>query len=462
MSTNVKMSERFIYVDRRATGRDKSLPNRQRLLRRIQDSIKNANPVDIDAGGVGGANAAPGKQLTNPIKIARKALAEPSFRYSQGTGEMDVVLPGNDQWLRGDVFPVDTQSSGKGGSGTGEGAGPGDSSEDDFIVNISRSEFYDAFFGDCALPDLEQTAQKELPDAVSKPAGFQKEGNPGQLSVIRSYKNSMGRRKALTADSRAEIEKLEERLSWLMDNADHESADWVLEVRQVSERIAELKQKMSAVPFFEKLDLRYRKSEKVMVKSADAVLIMAMDISGSMGEEEKRIARKFFSLQYAFIKMKYPNTDLVFIYHNDTAEEVSEEEFFTSRKSGGTIISPALALANKIIKDRYDVSATNVYFSYAGDGDNWESDNAELITEFEDNGLLSKVRHAVYAQVGQDRSQSWYGTGPSKTWSAISSISKTNKKMKMAKIQNETEVFGAFKKIYSNSKSVVESVQKKY
>lgn len=461
MSTEVKISERFIYVDRRATGRDKSLPNRQRLLRRIQDSIKTANPNDIDAAGVGGASGAPGKQLANPIKIARKALAEPSFRYSSGTGEIDVVLPGNDRWLKGDVFPVESPSSGRGSGGSGEGAGPGDSSEDDFIVNISRSEFYDAFFGDCELPDLEQTAQKELPEAVSKPAGFQKEGNPGQLSVVRSYKNSMGRRKALTADSRAELEELEARLEDLMHSNDCEIEGWAEQLRVVTERITELKAKVSAVPFFEKLDLRYRKSEKVMVKSADAVLIMAMDISGSMGEEEKRIARKFFSLQYAFIKMKYPNTDLVFIYHTDEAEEVNEEEFFTSRKSGGTIISPAVALANKIVKDRYDVNATNLYFSYAGDGDNWESDNAALITEFEENGFLNKVRHAVYAQVGTDRSNSWYGTGPSKTWTTISSIANSNKKMKMAKIQTEADVFSAFKKIYTKQKSTPKSTGKR-
>lgn len=445
MSSEVKISERFIYVDRRSTGRDKSLPNRQRLLRRIQESIKNANPADIDSAGVKGASSSPNKQLANPVKIARAALSEPTFRYMRGSGEMDVVLPGNDRWLKRDKFPIEESEE---GSGSGSGNGPGESSEDDFIVNISRSEFYDAFFGDCALPDLEHSAQKELPEAVLKPAGFQKEGTPGQLSIIRSYKNSMGRRKALTADSRAELEELEGRLEQLMTIDGSDTGEWAQELQAITERIAELKQKISSVPSFEKLDLRYRKSEKVMVKTAEAVLIMAMDISGSMGEEEKRISRKFFSLQYAFIKKKYPSTDLVFIYHTDEAEEVNEEEFFTSRKSGGTVISPAIALAHKIIKDRYDASATNIYFSYAGDGDNWATDNAVLITELEEKGFLNKVRHAVYAQVGSARGSSWYSADIDKTWLTIKSIAATNKKMKQVKIETENDVFASFKKVY--------------
>lgn len=441
----------FIFVDRRNTGRGKSLPNREKLLKRIKDSIKAAKPEDIDAGGVKGNQTAT-KQMANPVKVARDALAEPTFRYASGTGEHEIVLPGNDRWLKGDEFPIDGEGDGTGGPG---GNGPGEDGEDDFVINISKQEFYDVFFEDCELPDMEQTAEKELPEAVSKPAGFQKEGTPGQLSVIRSYRNSIGRRRALTFDDREELEQLQARLDDLMlsdvlrDSMKHE--DWAAEVQAITERIREIKDRIAAMPLFEKVDQRYRKTEKVMVKSADAVLMMAMDVSGSMDEERKRLGRKYFAMQYAFIKRKYPNTDLVFIWHTDHAEECDEETFFTTRMNGGTIISPALALAHSIIKERYDATQTNIYFSYAGDGDNYHTDNKEVIAEFEGRGFMSKLRHAVYIQVGAEMGGGWGGmqSGQAAFWTAMTSVANTFKKMHLVKLKEESEVFSAFKKVYA-------------
>lgn len=441
-------SATFIFVDRRKTGRGKSLPNREKLLKRIKQTIRNARPVDLDSNGVKSANSSSSKQTANPVKVARDALSEPTFRYASGSGEHEVVLPGNDRWLKGDKFPISGSGKVKGGDVSGEDG------EDDFIVNISRSEFYDVFFEDCELPDLEQTAEKELPEAVNKPAGFQKEGTPGQLSVIRSYRNSIGRRRALTFDDREELEKLQARLDDLMlsdllrDSTPHE--EWSAEVAAITARIDEINRRIAALPLFEKVDHRYRKTEKVMVKSADAVLMMAMDVSGSMDEERKRLARKYFAMQYAFIMRKYPNTHLVFIDHTDKAEEVDEEEFFSSRKNGGTIISPAIALAHQIVKERYDVTQTNIYFSYAGDGDNYTQDNPAVVSEFLDKGFLSKLRHAVYIQVGNEGG--WYGgggqSGPDAFWSAMSEVQRASKKMHLVKVVLDADVFTAFKKVY--------------
>ena len=448
---DLPITSSFIFVDRRKTGRGKSLPNRQKLLKRIKDSIKNAKPEDIDAQGVkGGVGAGAGKQMTNPVKVARDALAEPTFQYARHSGERDLVLPGNDKWLKGDEFPLDSEDE---GPGSGNGNGPGEDGEDDFVINISRSEFFDVFFEDCELPDLEQTAEKELPQAVRKPAGFQKEGTPGQLSVIRSYRNSIGRRRALTLDDREERDRLQARLDELMlndevrDGSDHD--EWTAEIKKISARIAEINARIAAIPTFEKVDHRYRKTEKVLVKSADAVLIMCMDVSGSMDEDRKRLARKFFALQYAFIKRKYPNTDLVFIDHTDTAEEVDEEEFFNTRRNGGTIISPAIGLAHQIVKERYDATQTNLYFSYAGDGDNWPGDNKEVMAEFEDRGFLSKLRHAVYIQVGVEMGGGWGGaSGQSSFWTVMQSITNTSKKLHCVKVITEEDLFKAFKSVY--------------
>ena len=452
MADSTPVSATFIFVDRRKTGRGKSLPNRQKLLKRIQDSIKNSRPEDIDAQGVKSASSAPAKQLANPVKIAREALNEPTFRYATQSGELDIVLPGNDRWLKGDEFPLDGDDDGQ------SGAGPGDNGEDDFVIHVNRNEFYDIFFADCELPDLEQSTEKELPEAILKPAGFQKEGNPGSLSVIRSYRNSIGRRKALTFEDREELESLQLRLDVLMlNNAERDGAvheDWIAEIQAINRRMIEIRERIAKLPLFEKVDHRYRKTERVMVKSADAVLMMTMDISGSMDEGKKRTARKFFSLQYAFIKRKYPNTDLVFIWHTDDAEECDEETFFTTRVNGGTQISPAIELSHTVIKRDYDANVTNIYWSYAGDCDNFDFDNKLIITAMEDHGFLSKLRHAVVCQVGEE--MNGYGGhigGQTKCWRIFQSIANTSKKLHLVKIEDDNAVFDAFKKVYGKKSS---------
>ena len=436
----------YIYVDRRKTGRGKSLPNRHRLLRRIKDAIRQSKPQDIDAGGVKSMGNGGGQ--VNPVKVTRNSLHEPTLHYASGTGDHDIVLIGNDQWERGDEFPVGGDGEGDGGNGAGHGQ---DDGEDDFVINISRDEFFNVFFEDCELPDLQDTHEKELPELMPKHAGFQKEGNPAQLSVIRSYKNALPRRRALSADSRAELEELEEKIKQYEDGTHPQCASLAKAeietiIIQLMARCEELKAKIAGVPFFEKLDLRYTKKEKVLVKSADAVFIMIMDISGSMDEDKKRMARKFFSLQYAFIKRKYPNTDLVFIAHTETPYEMTEEEFFTTRISGGTTVSPSYRMAHDIIKARYDSNLTNIYLSQASDGDNWDGDNTEIIPALEDEGLLTKLRHMSYAQVGQN----WSGWGAT-LWSTLQSVANTNPKLSMTKIANDGDVFEAFHKIYKKS-----------
>lgn len=446
-------STTFIFADRRKTGRGKSLNNRQKLLKRIKDSIKNAKPEDIGVDGVRKTGTTHGANTySNPVKVARTALSEPTFHYDPNIGEHEIVLIGNDHWLKGDEFPIERGQGGSGGGGSG--SGPGEEGEDDFIINISRSEFFDVFFEDCELPDLKETHEKDLPEAVWQRAGFQKVGNPGQLSVIRSFKLSKARRLALTKDARDELEKLEEEELDLLEQMDTEirdpiatPAEWIRERLEVIEaRILELRYKVANICIFEDVDLRYRKHDRIQVKASDAVLVMIMDISGSMDEDKKRMARKFFSLQYAFIKRRYPQTDLIFIAHTDEPEEMTEEEFFTTRKSGGTIVSPAWALAHQIIRERYDAAQTNIYVSYAGDGDNWDSDNPLVIEEVEGSGMLAKLRHAVYVQVGQSFAAS-YGSGPG-LWNVMQSIASTNKKLDLTKIADENDVFDAFKNLY--------------
>ncbi len=433
----------YIYVDRRKTGKGKSAGNRQRLLERIKDTIRSAKPDDIASGGVKGSS----QGFSNPVRVARDALHEPSFHYSLRSGINEIIFIGNDQWERGDEWRIEYDEGGGGRGGAGQGGG----GEDDFIINISRDEFLNIFFEDCELPDMHETSERVLPETIQKPAGFQKDGTAARLSVIRSYRNSLGRRNALVGADKTELEELENELNELNTALEGNPLNAVANARykEVEARIAELKRKISAVPFFEKFDLRYRRSEKVDVKQADAVLFLLMDISGSMDEDKKTIARKLFSLQYAFIRKRYPQTDVIFIAHTDDAEEMTEEDFFTTRKSGGTTVSSSLILAHEIIKQRYDPDKTNIYLSYAGDGDNWPSDNQVVLSELEDNGLLSKLRHAVYSQVGIGYS---FNTGAGTLWDIMTSVSNTTHKLDLLRIRTDDEVFSSFRKVYANRK----------
>lgn len=441
MSEQLPVSKVMI-IDRRSTGRGKSLPNRERLLRRIKEFIRESNPNSIGGGSVKQSHTASGGPAS-PVAIARGALHEPTFHYASATGEHDVVLIGNDQFERGDDFPID------GGEEEEGGAGPGEDGEDDFIVNISRDEFLRYFFEDCELPNLQETAERDIPELMPKHAGFSKDGNPSQLSLARSYKQAFPRRRALTVEARKELEELEAEIKAYEDGT-HEQCKYLgkgeLEAIIVTlmARVHELQAKIAGVPFFERVDLRYRKQEKVLVKSADAVFFMLMDVSGSMGEEEKRIARKLFSLQYAFIQKHYPQTDLVFIAHTDTPYEMTEEEFFTTRLSGGTVISPAYDMAHKLIKERYDHETTNIYLSHVSDGDNWTTDNPLVIPALEGSGLLAKLRHMCYIQV----EGSFSGYGADQFFTIMKSIRNSNPKLDLSRIKDEDEVFGIFKDIY--------------
>lgn len=430
----------YIFIDRRETGHGKSLGNRQRLLRRIKDAIRQSKPKDIDVGGVKGMGAS-GASTANAVKVTKHTLSEPTFHYASHTGEHNKVLIGNDEWERGDDFPINTDGE------SIMAAGNGEDSEDDFIVNVSRDEYLNVFFEGCELPDLQETQAKELPELMPKHAGFQKEGNPAQLNVARSYKNALPRRRALTKEAREERDALLRELEELEAQIKVTPDVTLLaaEVEIIRTQLKYLETKITGVPFFEKLDLRYTKKEKVLVKSADAVFAMIMDVSGSMDEEKKRLARKFFSLQYAFIKRKYPQTDLIFIPHTDKAQEMTEEEFFTTRLSGGTTVSPAYILLHQILKERYDAASTNIYLSQASDGDNWDVDNQHIIPELEGSGLLAKLRHMSYAQVGQ----SYAGFSNATLWSTLETIASATKKLSMVKITRDDEVFSAFQRIYA-------------
>lgn len=444
----------FFYIDRRNAAKHKSAPNRAKLLKRTKAFVKQAAPTALGSSVTGGGYTT--KQLS-PIKVAQSALEEPWFAYSR-SGDAPTVYIGNKEYERGDEIPIPDEDD---GDGDGDGAGNGDNGEDDFIVNVAANEFLDLFFEDCELPNLEHEKLTQKLDTKQQPAGYSTQGNPAQLSVIRSYKQSIGRRRALSAPYRDELTELQDELTALYAKGpdwadeDHVRATWI------EERIIVLQRQMGAISMFDKIDLRYKKREQKPLHTVEAVLFIAMDISGSMTEDKKRIARRWFSLLYAFISKRYPDAQVRFITHTTTADERSEAEFFTTKINGGTLVSPMLKLINNVIKTDYDPTQTNIYVSHASDGDNWNTDTPAVVAEMVDEGhLMHKLQHFSYAEVGRDSPlPSPYGMmsnqisngNDSDLWEAYTKVHdmpSINRKMAMVTIVDNESVYPVFKKVF--------------
>ncbi len=388
-------------VDRRLAGKNKSIGNRERFLRRHKEQIREAVKRAIDGRSISDV------ERGEDVHIPKKDLNEPVFGHGQG-GTRDMVHPGNRDYVQGDR--IDRPKGGQ-GSGAGKGkAGDNGEGEDDFVFTLSKEEFMQVFFDDLALPNLQRTQLAEVPEWKSHRAGYASDGTPNNLSVIRSMRGSLGRRIALGASSRAGLRETEEELERLLQlpqPADIAAlADMQARIKLLQGKVVELKARMERIPFLDPIDLRFRNRVRVPVPTSKAVMFCVMDISGSMDEGRKELSKRFFILLYLFLTRHYEKIDLVFIRHHTQAQEVDEENFFHARETGGTVVSSALVLMEEIIKARYSPSEWNIYGAQASDGDNWHHDSGRCRELLADK-LLPLVRYFAYVQVAEEEQNLW-------------------------------------------------------
>ena len=164
-----------------------------------------------------------------------------------------------------------------------------------------------------------------------------------------------------------------------------------------------------------------------------------MDVSGSMGEREKDISKRFFMLLYMFLSKQYENIELVFIRHHTTATEVTEDEFFNSRESGGTVVSEALKLMDKIIDERYGAD-WNIYAAQASDGDVWGPEDAEECMSILQSSILKKVQYMTYIEVCRDAS--------GLLWECYESLSNHNSNFAMGQIGEVNQLWEVFRDFF--------------
>ncbi len=409
-------------VDRRESPKGKSSENRQRLLKRIDGQIKKALP-DI----VKGTNV---KDLTSSkerVKIPVKGIGEPQFTYDKDTGDKEMVHPGNKEYSEGDLIK---KPKGGGGSGQGKGSNDPSVSEDEFTVSISREEFLDYFFADLELPDLVKNHLNSLVDFKQKRAGYSNYGNPSRLNITGSYKNSMARRMAVGLFFDKKIKEIEEKLKTETDSS-------VIET--LEKELDKLKKMKMSVSFMEEVDLKYNNFEKVSVPVTSAVMFCIMDVSGSMGEQEKDISKRFFMLLYMFLTKQYERIEMVFVRHHTSAKEVSEDEFFNSKESGGTVVVTALELMSKIIRERYS-EGWNIYAAQASDGDVWDSSDANDCYKILDTDILSKIQYMVYIEICRSREGD--------LWNKYSILKNKHKNFEIGRINGVGEIWKVFQDFF--------------
>ena len=410
-------------IDRRLNPGSKSLENRQRFLRRAKSLVqgavkKSAQDRDIKDVLEGGE-----------VSIPLDGMNEPRFHRVGGT--RDMVVPGNKKFIEGDMLPRPRQGSAK-GNGPGEG-----DSEDAFRFVLSRDEFIDLFLDDLELPDLAKRKLAEVESEGIRRAGYATSGSPANISVSRTVSRAMARRVALRRPRPEEIAELE---------AEAEACDDDERRAVLLAEIATLKARAKRIPFIDPIDIRYRRFETTPKPVAQAVMFCLMDVSGSMSEHMKDLAKRFYMLLYVFLTRRYRHVEIVFIRHTDRAEEVDEETFFHGPASGGTMVSSALQAMHDVVRSRFRPDDWNIYAAQASDGDNMSSDNAlagRLLTEM----ILPVTQFFAYLEVGQT-SNFTFEMPNSSLWTLYDRLRSEGAPLSMRKVSERTEIFPVFHDLF--------------
>ena len=376
-------------VDRRLDSKNKSSVNRSRFIRRFKSQIKKAVSDTIDKSGI--RDLAEGKR----IGIPGRDIAEPQFSTGRG-GVREQVLPGNDRFTSGETFDRPQPQ----GGGRGSKASPDGEGMDDFVFTLTRDEFMEIFFEELALPNLVKRHLASITEFKRVRAGYSQTGVPTNINLIRTMRGAAGRRIAVGGPHQARLRALQQEL----DERLLSSGEGDPEVKRVRHEIARLRARIEAVPFIDSFDLRYNNHVRIAQPTTQAVMFCLMDISGSMDEEKKNIAKRFFTLLYLFLNRTYEHIDVVFIRHHTVAEEVDEENFFHSRETGGTVVSSALKLMRKVIEQRYANGLWNIYGAQASDGDNWLEDSV-LCYDLLNESILGLTQFYAYIEIAEDNPQ---------------------------------------------------------
>jgi uncharacterized sporulation protein YeaH/YhbH (DUF444 family) len=421
-------------VDRRLNPGGKSLENRQRFLRRAQAFVRRAVREQSKERGI--RDMEKGGDVSIPVDGVR----EPTLRRSKDGGRRDMVLPGNREFIEGDTIPRPGGEGGRGGSqGAEEGGG-----DDDFRFALSQDEFLDLFLDDLELPDLAKRKLEGVESIEWRRAGYSVSGSPANLALLRTMRNSLSRRLALRRPKGEEARELEEEIARLTEAGGDMEA-----IATLQARLDIVEQRRKRIPWIDPIDMRYRQYAPYPRPVAQAVMFCLMDVSGSMTEPMKDLAKRFYALLYIFLRRRYKHVEIVFIRHTHVAEEVDEDTFFHSTETGGTVVSTALEEMRRVVAERFRPSDWNIYAAQASDGDNAPNDK-ERTADLLQNAILPVCQYFAYLEVGAEDEPSALGLGgrASDLWRTYEALRESGAPFGMRKVRHRRDIFPVFRELF--------------
>ena len=373
---------------------DRSARDRKRHKHKIEKAIKDGIH-DIVA-----EESIIGKDGKKKIKIPVRGIKEYRFLYGNNEANKKVGSAPDKDIKRGQKIG-EGQKDKQQAQGTKPGQDPG---TEFYEVEITLEELSEYLFSTLELPDLEKKALTKVSSDKIRRKGYRPQGIRPRLDKKKSVIQKIKRTKA---QERSVVEGEEQNLSF------HES------------------------------DLIYRHFKPSKKFSTNAVIFFVMDVSGSMTKEKKFIARSFYFLLYHFIRSKYENTELVFIAHDTTAKEVSEDQFFARGSSGGTLVSSGLEMVNDVISARFHPSLWNVYVFQCSDGDNWPEDTQKTLLALEK--IKQNSQFVGYAEIDtSEQGSGWFDESKlSKVY-----LEKVDKKFKSGEIKTKEDIWPLFMRFF--------------
>ncbi|MGF1552392.1 MAG: YeaH/YhbH family protein [Paracoccaceae bacterium] len=430
------------FVDRRLNPKDRNLSNRRRFIARVRDEAKRAvdqavrerRIADVDRQG--------------SVSVPQGSIDEPHFRHADQGGRREHVLPGNRRFTEGDRLRKPQTGRGGGGKrGSADGEG-----EDAFAFVLSRDEFLDLFFEDLELPDLVKTDLREKGATKPYRAGISTSGVPANLDVRRTMRHALGRRLALGRPKGDALSALKERLFTLEAIAEPSEAERA-ERAAIEAEVERLSARQRSIPWLDPLDVRYSYYEQRPEPNAKAVMFCLMDVSASMRERDKDLAKRFFVLLHLFLRRRYDAVDLVFIRHTNRASEVDEDTFFHARDTGGTVVSTALAEMRRIVAERYAPSEWNIYAAQASDGENFRGDSAQCTAMLHET-LMPVCQYYAYVEILAEQERHFIrgsGTG-SELWLAYREVAEAWPNFAMTRVGDPADIYPVFRELFSRDR----------
>jgi len=323
------------------------------------------------------------------VKVPIRSLEQYKFRFDHNKG--DGVGQGQGGTKVGDVIG---RAPGE-GQGKGQGQAGDQAGSDFYEAEVNVEELAALIFEDLGLPNLEEKKSQQLEAESVQFKDIRRAGILANLDKRRTIMENI-KRNAMKGEARFGDVRSE--------------------------------------------DLRFKTWDKEVRQESNAVVIAMMDVSGSMGEFEKYIARSFYFWMVRFLRTKYTNVEIVFISHHTEAKVVTEEEFFTRGESGGTRVSSAYQLAYDVIRNRYPVTDWNIYPFHFSDGDNMFSDNRQCVELVKT--LLASCNLFGYGQI----KQGWYPAG---TLMSVYSQEIDHDKFVAVTIEDKEDVYPALRKFFA-------------